>query len=129
MNFGGSNIRPEATGYGLVYFTQHLLSDRMGTSIEGKRVAVSGSGNVAQFCVEKLLQQGAIPVTMSDSQGTVYEPNGFSIDALSRVMHIKAARGCLSTFALSTTGARCRTPAFSNKLPKKSCLNQAIIQT
>lgn len=80
------------------------LQARMGTSIEGKRVVVSGSGNVAQFAVEKLLQLGAVPVTMSDSSGTLYEPNGFTIEQLSQIMAIKRNKGRLSEFHLSPAG-------------------------
>ena len=93
----------------------------MDTSIEGKRVAVSGSGNVAQFAVEKLLQLGAVPVTMSDSSGTLYEPNGFTIEQLSQIMTIKRNKGRLSEFQLSPAG----------ELPSQSCMksNSGLLQT
>lgn len=77
---------------------------RKDTSIEGKRVIVSGSGNVAQFAVEKLLHLGGVPVTMSDSNGTLYEPNGFTIEQLSHVMAIKRNKGRLSEFKPSAEG-------------------------
>ena len=75
LSWGGSLIRPEATGYGAVYFAQEMLKTRNET-IEGKVCTVSGAGNAAQFTVEKLLQCGAKPVTMSDSSGFIYDKNG-----------------------------------------------------
>src|SRR5256885_14701221 len=72
LSFGGSLIRPEATGYGTVYFAQEMLATR-GQSFAGKTVSVSGSGNVAQYAVEKALQLGAKVVSVSDSSGTVYD--------------------------------------------------------
>ncbi|MDD2752580.1 MAG: Glu/Leu/Phe/Val dehydrogenase dimerization domain-containing protein, partial [Candidatus Omnitrophica bacterium] len=75
LNWGGSLIRPEATGYGCVYFVQEMLKTR-GESFEGKVCAVSGSGNVAQFTVEKLIQLGAKVVTLSDSNGFIYDKGG-----------------------------------------------------
>lgn len=103
-NWGGSLIRPEATGYGLVYFTKYALED-VGDSLEGKRVTVSGSGNVAQFAVQKLLEFGAVPITMSDSCGYVLEPDGFDAEKLKLVMDLKnVRRGRLSEYtALSKT--------------------------
>eukprot|EP00033_Pygsuia_biforma_P000009 GCRY01000013.1.p1 GENE.GCRY01000013.1~~GCRY01000013.1.p1 ORF type:complete len:444 (+),score=149.90 GCRY01000013.1:82-1413(+) len=86
--WGGSKIRPEATGYGVVYFTQNIV-EGMGQSLEGKRVTVSGSGNVAIYCVEKLLDLGAIPVTMSDSQGYVYLEDGFKRESLAQMDNLK----------------------------------------
>lgn len=84
---------------------QFMLQARMNTSVEGKRVAISGAGNVAQFAVEKLLQLGAVPVTMSDSGGTIYEPKGFTIEQLSQIMALKAAKGSLKDFSsLSSAG-------------------------
>lgn len=88
LTFGGSNIRPEATGYGLVYFGECVLKDQ-GDSYKGKRCLVSGSGNVAQYTVEKLLEEGAIVLTLSDSTGFVHEPNGFTKEHLAQVMSIK----------------------------------------
>ena len=72
LNWGGSLIRPEATGYGCVYFAEEMLNHK-GDSMKGKTVAISGSGNVAQFAAEKCLQLGAKVVTMSDSKGTIYD--------------------------------------------------------
>merc|ERR1712176_47206 len=77
FGWGGSLIRPEATGYGLVYIVQNAMED-LGDSFKGKRVAVSGSGNVAQFAAEKCLEFGAKVLTFSDSNGTVVEPAGFT---------------------------------------------------
>ncbi len=75
LNWGGSLIRPEATGYGCVYFAAEMLKTK-GETLEGKKCLVSGSGNVAQYTVEKLLQMGAKPVTLSDSNGYIYDEEG-----------------------------------------------------
>lgn len=88
ISFGGSLIRPEATGYGLVYFVEAMLG-RIGKSFDGLRVAVSGSGNVAQYTIEKCLQLGAKVVTVSDSSGTVVDEEGFTKEKLERLMIIK----------------------------------------
>jgi glutamate dehydrogenase (NADP+) len=88
LNWGGSLIRPEATGYGCVYFAQEMLRTRK-DSLEGKVCLVSGSGNVAQYTVEKLLDLGAKPVTMSDSNGVVYDPDGIDREKLGWVMELK----------------------------------------
>lgn len=88
ISFGGSLIRPEATGYGTVYFAQEMLKAQ-GRSLDGLRVAVSGSGNVAQFAVEKAMDLGAIVVTVSDSSGTVIDDKGFSREKLGILMKIK----------------------------------------
>lgn len=99
LNWGGSLIRPEATGYGVVYFAQEMLKTR-GDSLEGKVCAVSGSGNVAQYTVEKLLQLGAKPVTLSDSNGTVYDPDGITAEKLAWVMELKnVRRGRIAEYA------------------------------
>jgi glutamate dehydrogenase (NADP+) len=79
--WGGSLIRPEATGYGCVYFAQEMLK-RRGEEFAGKTCAVSGSGNVAQFTVEKLNQLGAKCVTLSDSAGTIYDKDGITAEKL-----------------------------------------------
>ena len=82
LDWGGSLIRPEATGYGAVYFAQEMLATR-GDSFKGKTALVSGSGNVAQYTVEKLNQLGAKVVTLSDSDGTiVYDPAGINAEKL-----------------------------------------------
>ncbi|KAJ1725555.1 hypothetical protein LPJ53_000225 [Coemansia erecta] len=88
LRWGGSLIRPEATGYGCVYFAQNYLAHK-GDSLKGKRCVVSGSGNVAQYTAEKLLQLGAVPITFSDSNGYVLEPNGFTQEQINHVMELK----------------------------------------
>jgi glutamate dehydrogenase (NADP+) len=91
LSWGGSLIRPEATGYGAVYFAQEMLKTR-GESIEGKVCTVSGSGNAAQYTVEKLIQCGAKPVTMSDSNGFIHDKDGISEEKLAWVMDLKNVR-------------------------------------
>jgi glutamate dehydrogenase (NADP+) len=91
LGWGGSLIRPEATGYGAVYFAQEMLG-AAGESLEGKRCVISGSGNVAQFTAQKLLQLGAIPLTFSDSSGFVYDPAGVDEEKLDFVMELKNVR-------------------------------------
>ncbi|WP_445717146.1 NADP-specific glutamate dehydrogenase [Flavobacterium sp.] len=88
ISFGGSLIRPEATGYGTVYFAQSMLATK-GTSFEGKTVLVSGSGNVAQYAIEKATQLGAKVVTASDSSGYIYDADGIDADKLAYIMEIK----------------------------------------
>src|SRR5512137_444695 len=88
LHWGGSLIRPEATGYGCVYFAEEMLKTR-GESFKGKICAVSGSGNVAQYTVEKLLQLGAKPVTLSDSNGTIYDKKGIDAEKLAWVLDLK----------------------------------------
>ncbi len=91
LNWGGSLIRPEATGYGAVYFAAEMLNTR-GKSIEGKTCLVSGSGNVAQYTIEKLLDLGAKILTMSDSAGYIYDPEGIDRKKLAWVMDLKNVR-------------------------------------
>jgi glutamate dehydrogenase (NADP+) len=91
LAFGGSLIRPEATGYGTVYFAQEMLATR-GQSFAGKTVSISGSGNVAQYAVEKAMQLGAKVVTVSDSSGTVYDKDGFTTEKLAILMDVKNHR-------------------------------------
>ena len=91
LKWGGSLIRPEATGYGAVYFAQEMLKTR-GESIEGKTCTVSGSGNAAQYTVEKLVQVGGKPVTMSDSNGFIYDKDGIDEEKLAWVMDLKNVR-------------------------------------
>ena len=86
--FGGSLIRPEATGYGTVYFLQSMLATR-GETIEGKKVLISGAGNVAQYAAEKCLQLGAKVLTMSDSDGYIYDPEGIDRAKLDYIMELK----------------------------------------
>jgi glutamate dehydrogenase (NADP+) len=88
ISFGGSLIRPEATGYGLVYFVTEMLAARS-QDIKGLRATVSGSGNVAQYCCEKLMELGAIPVTVSDSHGVLIFNDGMTREHLKAVKHIK----------------------------------------
>ena len=90
-NWGGSLIRPEATGYGLVYFVSEMLDTRK-DSLKGKTVTVSGSGNVAQFACEKLIELGAKPVTLSDSSGFIYDPDGITQEKIEYVKKLKSVR-------------------------------------
>src|SRR5215467_3613038 len=91
LNWGGSLIRPEATGYGCVYFAAEMLKTKKET-LEGKLCLVSGSGNVSQYTVEKLLDLGAKPITLSDSNGVIYDPDGISREKLAWVMDLKNVR-------------------------------------
>lgn len=91
LNWGGSLIRPEATGYGVVYFAAEMLATR-GETLEGKVCLVSGSGNVAQYTVEKLIQLGAKPVTLSDSNGYIYDEAGITKEKLEFVKELKNIR-------------------------------------
>ncbi len=88
LTFGGSLIRTEATGYGLIYFAENMLATK-GDTFKGKVCSVSGSGNVAQYAVEKLLQLGAKPVTLSDSNGYIYDPDGITQEKLDWVKELK----------------------------------------
>ncbi len=97
--YGGSLIRPEATGYGLVYFAREMLA-AAGKSFKGATVAISGSGNVAQYAAEKVLELGGIVVTMSDSSGFIQDSEGFNREKLSWVMDLKNdRRGRISEYA------------------------------
>ncbi|MBU4377388.1 MAG: NADP-specific glutamate dehydrogenase [Candidatus Omnitrophica bacterium] len=99
LNWGGSLIRPEATGYGCVYFVEEMLKAR-GESFKGKVCTVSGSGNVAQYTVEKLLELGAKPVTLSDSGGFIYDEGGIDEKGLKFVMELKnVKRGRIKEYA------------------------------
>jgi glutamate dehydrogenase (NADP+) len=91
LNWGGSLIRPEATGYGAVYFASEMLGTR-GQTLEGKACLVSGSGNVSQYTVEKLIQLKAKPVTLSDSEGYIYDEAGITAEKLAFVMDLKNVR-------------------------------------
>ncbi len=98
-SYGGSLIRPEATGYGLVYFVLHMLKLHQ-RSIDGKIVAISGSGNVAQYALEKCIELGAKVVTLSDSSGYIYDQNGIDADKLAYVMRLKnEERGRIKAYA------------------------------
>lgn len=91
LEWGGSLIRPEATGYGLIYFTSCMLETR-GETLEGKQCLVSGSGNVAQYTIEKLLDLGATALTVSDSSGFIYDPEGIDREKLDFIMELKNVR-------------------------------------
>nr|WP_314170587.1 NADP-specific glutamate dehydrogenase [uncultured Aggregatibacter sp.] len=99
LSFGGSLIRPEATGYGLVYFVQAMLAEK-GQDLKGKTVAVSGSGNVAQYAIEKAMALGAKVISCSDSSGTVVDEEGFTAEKLAALMDIKnVKRGRVKDYA------------------------------
>src|SRR5260221_7509650 len=106
LAWGGSLIRPEATGYGAVYFAQEMLKTR-NEAVEGKVCTVSGAGNAAQYTVEKLIQCGAKPVSMSDSSGFIYDKNGITEEKLAFVMSIKnVRRGRISEYAKKFRGSK-----------------------
>ncbi len=99
LTYGGSLIRPEATGYGLVYFVREMLAVD-GDSFEGKTVSISGSGNVAQFACEKVTQLGGKVVTLSDSSGFIHDPDGIDADELTWIMDLKnVQRGRIKDYA------------------------------
>ena len=99
LDWGGSPLRPEATGYGTCYFAQEMLATR-GESFEGKTVCISGSGNVAQFAAKKATELGAKVVTLSDSSGYIYDPEGISPEKLEYVMMLKNVyRGRIKEYA------------------------------
>lgn len=102
LSYGGSLLRPEATGYGLVYLVDNLLKD-MGEGLEGKSVAISGSGNVAIYAAQKVEQLGGKAVTASDSTGWVYDPQGLDIALLKQVKEVE--RGRVSDYAARRSGA------------------------
>ena len=98
LNWGGSLIRPEATGYGTVYFAQEMLATK-GDDFKGKKVVVSGSGNVAQYAAEKATELGATVLTLSDSSGYILDTDGINAEKLAHVMHIKnVERGRISDY-------------------------------
>lgn len=105
LSWGGSKIRPEATGYGTVYFADSMLK-RTGKDFNGKNVVISGSGNVAQFAAEKVLQLGGKVLTLSDSGGYIYDPDGIDADKLAWVMDLKNnRRGRISEYVDQYPGA------------------------
>ncbi len=106
MSWGGSLIRPEATGYGAVYFAQNML-ERKGDSMEGKTVVISGSGNVAQYAAEKCIHLGARVLTLSDSSGFIHDPDGIDAEKLEFIMDLKNNR-------------RGRIHEYVNRFPKAS---------
>lgn len=106
LQFGGSLIRPEATGYGTTYFAANMLATK-GDSLKGKRVAISGSGNVAQYAVEKCTQMGATVVSMSDSNGTIIDEAGIDAEKLAYVMELKnVKRGRIKEYAEKYSSAK-----------------------
>ncbi len=106
LEFGGSLVRPEATGYGNIYFLVEMLKTR-GETLEGKKVLVSGSGNVAQYTAEKILQLGGKVMTMSDSDGYVYDPDGIDREKLDYIMELKNLyRGRIREFAEQYPGVK-----------------------
>ena len=105
ISYGGSLIRPEATGYGLVYFAREMLATK-NKSFEGTKVSISGSGNVAQFACEKVLDLGGIPVTMSDSSGWIHDVDGIDREKLAWIMDLKNnRRGRISEYATEFASA------------------------
>ena len=106
LEFGGSLVRPEATGYGNIYFLVEMLKTR-GLSLEGKKVLVSGSGNVAQYTAEKILQLGGKVMTMSDSDGYIYDPDGIDREKLDYIMELKNLyRGRIREYAEQYPGVK-----------------------
>lgn len=134
--WGGSLIRPEATGYGVVYFVEEMLKLRSET-MEGKTVVISGSGNVAQYTAEKCIEKGAKVLTMSDSEGFIYDPEGIDKAKLSYIMELKNERrgriseyaaqyGCEFFAAKKPWGIKCEIAfpnATQNELDKEDALN------
>jgi len=105
ISWGGSLIRPEATGYGAVYFAENMLQSR-GDGFKDKKVVISGSGNVAQYAAEKCIQLGAKVLTLSDSSGYVYDPEGIDDEKLAFVMDLKnQKRGRISAYVKAYPGA------------------------
>jgi len=113
ISWGGSLIRPEATGYGVVYFIQEMLKNKK-NSIKGKKVIISGSGNVAQFATEKCIDMGAKVITLSDSSGFIHDPLGINKDKLKYIMDLKnVQRGRISMYVKKYPKAK----FYSNKTP------------
>ena len=111
-NWGGSLIRPEATGYGLVYFAINMLETK-DDALEGKTVTISGSGNVAQYACEKLIELGAKPVTLSDSSGFIYDPDGITQEKLEYVKKLKDSRSA----RISEYAKKYKVKFFANQNP------------
>ena len=111
-NWGGSLIRPEATGYGLVYFAINML-ETQDDALEGKTVTISGSGNVAQYACEKLIELGAKPVTLSDSSGFIYDPDGITQEKLEYVKKLKDTRSA----RISEYAKKYKVKFFANQNP------------
>ena len=117
-SYGGSLIRPEATGYGLVYFAKEMLAPQ-NKSFEGAECSISGSGNVAQFAAEKVLDLGGKVMTMSDSSGWIHDPSGIDRDKLAWIMDLKNnRRGRISEYADKFEGAIfTKSPTTKSILP------------
>ncbi len=116
LNWGGSLIRPEATGYGCVYFAAEMLASR-GDSLEGKTCLVSGSGNVSQYTMQKLLDVGAKPVTFSDSSGYIYDESGVDRGKLAYILYLKnAQRGRVREYA-----EKYREAVYTEATPNGEC--------
>jgi glutamate dehydrogenase (NADP+) len=116
LNWGGSLIRPEATGYGAVYFAREMLGT-VGDTLKGKRCVISGSGNVAQYTAQKLLDLGAVPLSFSDSDGTIFDAKGITAEKLDYVMHLKnVRRGRIREYA-DKFGAEFRADARPWSIP------------
>ena len=111
-NWGGSLIRPEATGYGLVYFAINML-ETQDDALEGKTVTISGSGNVAQYACEKLIELGAKPITLSDSSGFIYDPDGITQEKLEYVKKLKDSRSA----RISEYAKKYKVKFFANQNP------------
>lgn len=106
LSFGGSLIRPEATGYGNVYFVQNMLKTK-NESLKGKTILISGSGNVAQYSAEKAIELGAKVITMSDSSGYIVDYDGIDTDKLAFIMNLKnVKRGRISEYVETYTNAK-----------------------
>ena len=104
VGWGGSNIRPEATGYGLVYITQMAMKNEFNTNYENKRIAISGSGNVAQYCAEKVFELGGNIISFSDSGGSIIEENGFTPKQYEQLIELKKnGKRCKDYFIQSKT--------------------------
>ncbi len=117
LNWGGSLIRPEATGYGATYFAQEMLGTR-NDSLEGKTCAVSGSGNVAQYTIEKVNELGGKCVSISDSNGTVHDPNGIDAEKLAFIMDLKnVRRGRVKEYAEKFAGSEYKEGARPWDIP------------
>ena len=122
MTWGGSLIRPEATGYGTVYFAQKMLETK-GDDIEGKTVTISGSGNVAQYAAEKVIQLGGKVITLSDSSGYIVDYDGINRDKLDFVMDLKNnKRGRISAYTEAYPNAK----FFANKTPWSEACDIAL---
>ena len=122
MTWGGSLIRPEATGYGTVYFAEKMLQTK-GDSIEGKTVCISGSGNVAQYAAEKIIQLGGKVITLSDSSGYILDSDGINKEKLAFVMDLKNnKRGRISAYVNTYTNAQ----FFAHKTPWEQACDVAM---